>query len=248
VNAAPARLLVPGVFALAGFAVLIGLGTWQVERKARKEALIATLTQRLNAPPQPLPLPQNWAQLDRSEAEFRRVAFRADFLADMREARLFTSGSALRDDVQEPGYFVFAPARLTDGRKVMVNRGFASAVRPTPATPPVAVPQLPVDVIGVMRWPGQPGWFDHTYSPTDDLWFVADHVGMAAQNQWGEVAPFYVEMEAPVPSGGVPRPGRLRINLPNDHLQYAITWYGLAAVLAVVFLLWARSRRRQAEG
>ena len=247
-SAAHARLLVPGLLALAGFVALTGLGTWQIERKAWKEALISTLTQRLSAPPQPLPSAQSWAQLDRTEDEFRHVVFRADFLADLREARLFTSGSALRDDVKAPGYFVFAVARLDAGRKVVVNRGFASAVRPTAAPPPVAVPKLPVEVIGIVRWPGQPSRFIRSYSPSDDLWFVADHLGMAAQNQWGAVAPFYVEMESPEPPGGVPRPGRLKANLPNDHLQYAITWYGLAAMLLVVFLLWARSRRSGEAG
>ena len=41
------------------------------------------------------------------------------------EALVYTSGSALRDDVKSPGYFVFAPARLADGGTVVVNRGYA---------------------------------------------------------------------------------------------------------------------------
>ncbi len=245
-SATRTRLLVPSLLALAAFAVLIGLGTWQIERKAWKEGLIASIAQRLDAPPVPLPPPQQWAALHPAADEFRRVVLRADFLADMPEARLFTAGSALRDDVKSPGYFVFSPARLADGRKVVVNRGFASAVRPTASTPPVEVPRLPVEMVGVLRWPGQPGWFDRIYSPTDDLWFVADHRAMAEHYGWGEVAPFYVEMEAPVPASGVPRPARLKPHLPNNHLQYAITWYGLAAVLAGVFGFWLRARRREA--
>jgi len=60
------------------------------------------------------------------------------------------------------------------------------------------------------------------------------------------VAPFYVELETPTGEADLPRAGRLTANLRNDHLQYAITWYGLAAVLAIVFALWVRSRRREA--
>src|SRR5262249_14101731 len=62
------------------------------------------------------------------------------------------------------------------------------------------------------------------------------------------VAPFYVEQEAPAPPGGLPQPGRLVVALPDDHLQYALTWYGLAAVLAAVFGAWLFTSERTASG
>ena len=68
---------------------------------------------------------------------------------------------------------------------------------------------------------------------------------MARQRGWGDVAPFYVEQEAPVPPGGVPHPAPLRVNLPNHHLQYALTWYGLALVLVVGVRGLGGQRRRQ---
>lgn len=244
-------LLGPALFALAGFAILIGLGTWQLERLAWKEALIASLTQQSEAPPQPLPSPASWATLDPAQAEFRRVTFRATFdLPEIpspaaREARLYTGTSALRDDIKGPGYFVFSPAKLPDGRVVVVNRGYVPNPTPNAQTAPTPAPDDAIDVVGVMRWPTAPGWFDTTYSATGDLWFVRDHLRMAAQKNWGPVAPFYIEMEQPVPPGGLPKPGRLRVNLPNSHLQYAITWYGLALALAAVFAVWARGRGRE---
>ena len=76
-----------------------------------------------------------------------------------------------------------------------------------------------VDIVGVLRWPEQPGSFVAPYSERQDLWFVRDHRAMAARYGWGEVAPFYVEMESPAPAGGVPRPGRLTVKLRNDHLR-----------------------------
>jgi cytochrome oxidase assembly protein ShyY1 len=131
---------------------------------------------------------------------------------------------------------------------VVVNRGFIADPRPTAATPPAPLPPEPLDIVGVMRWPDRPGWFDTVYSSNDDLWTVRDHRAMAAQYGWGHVAPFYVEMETPAPPGGVPRPGRLKVNLRNEHLQYAITWFGLAGVLVVMFALWAARRRRDPTG
>jgi surfeit locus 1 family protein len=253
-NAAPRRsgLVGPALAALAGFAILIGLGTWQVERLSWKEALIASVTRQFDAPPQPLPPPRSWTTLDPGAAEFRRVTFRATFAVPEvpspsdREARLYAAGSALRDDIKGPGYFVFAPAKLPDGRVVVVNRGYVPDLTPNAKTAAMAAPEEPIDVVGVMRWPSTAGWFDTTYSPTGDLWFVRDHLKMAAQKDWGPVPPFYIDMEEPVPAGGLPRPGRLRVNLPNSHLQYAITWYGLALALAAFFVVWLRSRRRDA--
>ena len=231
--------------------MLISLGTWQIERKAWKEALIATLAERLRSAPQALPARQTWPRLDPAADEFRRVVVRATFLPGAtprdREARLYTSGSALRDDVKSPGVFVFAPARLADGGVVVVNRGYLPEPRPGTPAAPAALPEGPVELIGVLRWPEAPHWFVSSYNAADDLWFVRDHQAMAAQKGWGVVAPFYIEQEAPVPAGGLPRPGRLKVELPNDHLQYALTWYGLALVLAVIFGVWAARFRKPGE-
>ena len=78
------------------------------------------------------------------------------------------------------------------------------------------------------------------------LWFVRDHRGMARALAWGEVAPFYVDLEAPVPPSGVPKPGPLSVRLKDDHMQYAITWFGLALVVAAAFGFWVAGQRRAA--
>jgi surfeit locus 1 family protein len=135
--------------------------------------------------------------------------------------------------------------RLTDGSTVVVNRGFVDHPNPDARLKPIAVPQGAADIVGALRWPEQPGSFVTPFSERQDLWFVRDHRAMAARSGWGEVAPFYVEMESPVPPGGVPRPGPLAVKLRNDHFGYALTWFGLAAVLLGVFAFWARSRRQR---
>lgn len=232
------RLLVPGLLTLAAFVLLIGLGTWQLERKAWKEALIDTLTHRLVAPPGDLPVREDFPRRNAGDDEFRRVRLRATFPPDQ-EALVYTSGSALRSDVSGPGYWVFAPARLADGSTVVVNRGFVPEGRQGQRGQSDGQPD---EIVGVMRWPEQRGWFTPSDDPARNLWFVRDHRAIAASKGWGEVAPFFIDQEAPVPAGGLPRPGPLNINLRNDHLQYALTWFVLAVVLLVVFALWARRR------
>ena len=242
---APRRgLVVPAILAIAAFAVLIALGTWQVERKAWKEALIDTLTQRLAARPMALPPKEQWANLDQNGDEFRRVWFRVEFIHSQ-EALVYTAGSALRPDITGPGYWVFTPARLADGSVVVVNRGFVPADRIDTHTRGEGQILNPVEIVGALRWPELRSIFTPQDDPAGNVWYVRDHLAIAAAKHWGEVAPFFIDLEAPLPPGGLPRAGPLTVQLRNEHLQYAITWFGLAGVLAVVFLLWVRGRLRQ---
>ena len=231
---------------MLAFAALIALGTWQVERKAWKEGLIATLTERLAAPPVPLPPPASWPALDQAGNEYRHVTFEAEFeTAD--EASVLATGAAFRPDVTGPGFWIFSPARLADGSVVVVNRGFVPLA--DAKTLPHRANTGMVTITGVMRWPEAPHWFTPKADPAQNMWFVRDPIAIAAAKGWGPVSPFYVEQETPVPPGGWPQPGKLVPNLPNNHLQYAVTWYGLALVLVVVFVVWAaktaRERRNQ---
>ncbi len=228
-------LLVP---ALLAFAVLIGLGTWQIQRKAWKEGLIASLTMRLAAPPQALPVANTWSALNQAHDEFHRVKFRATFEND-REALVFASAAAFRPDVTGPGYWVFTPARLADGDVVIVNRGFVPDGRQDPKSRPGGELSGPVDIAGAMRWADDRHWFTPSDDPDHNLWFTRDPAAIAVAKGVSAVAPFYVEQETPMPPGGLPQPGGLVVSLPDNHLQYAVTWYGLAAVLVAVFVSFA---------
>jgi surfeit locus 1 family protein len=236
-------LLLPGIVAAAVFAVLVSLGVWQLQRKTWKENLIATLSERTTAPPSLLPPRAEWKSLTPQADEFRRVRLRAQFVPGG-EGRVYGT-AGLRDDVKGQGYFAFAPARLADGSIVVVNRGFVGNPNPDASLKPIALPDGAVDIVGALRWAEPPGWFVTLYSERQDLWFARDHRAMAERYGWGEAAPFYVEMESPAPKGGVPRPGTLTVKLRNDHLGYAMTWFGLAAVLVVAFGFWAASRRHR---
>jgi cytochrome oxidase assembly protein ShyY1 len=235
-------LLWPSLFALAMFIVLIGLGTWQLERKTWKEGLIAALAERTSAEPVALPAPERWSALDPMSDEFRRVAFAAT-IASGREVLVYGSGSSVRPDITGVGYWVFAPAELAGGATVVVNRGFLPEGQQDPKThmPPAGR----VELVGAMRWPEPRGRFVPSDDPARNLWFARDQLAMARANGWGNVAPFYVELESA--TGPLPRAGRLTPALRNEHLQYALTWYGLAAVLAVMFAIWLRGRRRNGQ-
>jgi surfeit locus 1 family protein len=228
-------LLAPAVIL---FAVLVGLGTWQVQRKVWKENLIAMVTARLAAPPAVLPPQAAWQNLDRTSDEYRRVTFSAEF-DNTREALVYGAASAFRPDVSGPGYWIFTPARLADGSILIVNRGFVPEGRQDPRSRAGGEVSGPIDIIGTLRWPDGRAWFTPADEPAKNLWFTRDPAAIAAAKGLGPVAPFYVEEEAPMPPGGLPQPGKLVVNLPDNHLQYAVTWYGLALVLVGVFVAWA---------
>ncbi len=225
------------VFALVGIVILCGLGVWQLDRKVWKEDLIARLNARLSHTPQDLPPRSSWLQLHQDGEEFRRVVFPAEFL-DGEEALVYTAGSPLRPDVKGPGYWVFAPARLAGGSIVLVNRGFVPPEYKDPAQRGEGTPHGVVDVVGVMRWPEARGAFTPADDPKKNIWYLRDSKSIADFKKWATAAPFYIDQEEPTPAGGWPKPGKLEVRLPDDHLQYAITWFGLALALAGVYVVW----------
>lgn len=236
-------IVIPIVVVLAAVAGLVALGTWQLERKSWKEGLIAELESKLSEKPSELPPRERWPQLSADQDEFRRVAFRAEVLDQ--EALVYTSGSAIRPDVSGPGYWVLAPARLVDGSLVIVNRGFVPEGKQDPGTRRDGQPHGVTDIVGAVRWPEARGLFTPTDTPGKNLWFARDPAAIAAAKGWGAVAPFYIDQESPPAPGGLPKAGPLRPSLPNNHLQYAVTWYGLALVVLISGILFLRARRRE---
>jgi surfeit locus 1 family protein len=225
----------PTVFTAGALAVLIALGTWQVERLHWKEGLIAEREAAMAAPPAPLPRRGDEARA----LDFHRVRATGTFMND----REFFVGAV--DDIGHNGYQVVTPLRLADGAVLLVNRGFVPESRKDPATRAAGELQGEATVSGILRLPpaGKPAWFVPDNSPERNYWFYVDPPAMARAGGFDHVLPFYVEADATPNPGGLPRGGQTRIALPNNHLQYAVTWYGLAVVLVVMYAAFVRRRR-----
>jgi cytochrome oxidase assembly protein ShyY1 len=236
-----------GLFTLAMVALFLGLGVWQLQRRVEKHVLIAALTERLAAVPSPLPPPAQWSALKPASDEFRRVSFAAIYQS-VPDAMVYSSGSAVRDDISGPGTWAFLPARLPDGNTVVINAGFVQNTMQDRAQQDRAVVGLitnaPVRLTGYIRFPEAAGALAPAENMAKRLWFTRDHLAMARTLGWGDVAPFYIDLEAPVPAGGIPKPGPLEVHLKDDHMQYAITWFGLAGAVVIAFAVWLRAQRR----
>jgi cytochrome oxidase assembly protein ShyY1 len=227
-------------------AIFIGLGVWQLQRRAEKHALIAALDARVGTAPVALPPPSQWRTLDAVHDEFRRVSFTATY-AKLPDAMVYSAGSAVREDVSGPGTWAFLPARLPSGETVVIEAGFVANTMQQREIENRAVDKLvtgePVTLTGYLRFPESAGLLTPAENRTTRLWFTRDHLAMANTLGWGAVAPFYIDLETPEPANGIPKPGPLTPHLRDEHMQYAITWFSLAAALLIAFGVWARGRR-----
>jgi len=240
-----------GIFTLVMVALFVGLGVWQLQRRIEKHALIAALTERLAAAPGALPSPAQWSALTPAHDEFRRVSFAATY-EPRPDAMVYSSGSAVREDISGPGTWAFLPAALPGGETVVINAGFVQNTMQDRTQQDRAVTRLitnePVTLTGYIRFPEAAGVLTPAENMAKRLWFTRDHLSMAHALGWGQdgrlVAPFYIDLEQPVPASGIPKPGPLDVHLKDDHLQYAITWFGLAGAVVIAFGVWLRAQRR----
>jgi surfeit locus 1 family protein len=226
----------PTVSALAIVLLCLGLGFWQVQRLHWKEGLIAARAAAVAAPA--IPVPQSAA--DARGMEFRHVTADGTFLND-KEILL---GATSEDGAN--GYWIVTPLRQADGRIIFVNRGFVPAELRDRTKLLAGEPEGAVHVEGLLRLPpaGRPNWFVPDNRPGLNYWFWVDLPAMAAADKLANVAPFYIDADATPNPGGWPKGGVTRLELPNNHLQYAITWFSLAVAMLVIYVL---SQRRRAE-
>jgi cytochrome oxidase assembly protein ShyY1 len=164
------------------------------------------------------------------------------------DAMVYSSGSAIRPDISGPGTWAFIPARLPSGETLAINAGFVPNTMQDRDVQDRAVARLitgkPVAMTGYIRFPETGGVFTPDVEHAKRLWFARDHLAMAQAFGWDKLAPFYIDLEAPVPESGIPKPGPLEVHLRDDHMQYAITWFSLAGVVMIAFVVWWRGSRR----
>jgi surfeit locus 1 family protein len=224
----------PTLAVLPAVAVLLGLGTWQVQRLAWKTDLIGRAEAGLAAPPAALPA----AGTDLAALDFRRVTAQGAYLHDSAFAfGLSASGG-------EPGGRLVTPLRLDDGRVLLVDRGWLPEDLLPPDVPQGLRPSGQVTLEGVARWRGgglDRGWMTPADQPDRRRWFSWDIAAME-QASGMPLLPVVLVLERPEGRASLPEARRVAVDFRNNHLGYALTWYGLAAALLVMFVLFSSAK------
>jgi surfeit locus 1 family protein len=221
------------VAAGAALAILLTLGTWQLERRAWKEDLLARIAALQDAPAEPLPVVLRRLAEGR-DIEFTRVQA---VCAELKPRVVYLY--ALHDG--QPGWRPVVACRLAESAHgaLLIDLGFQPGEAAAPPRPQIVALTAGAPVVGVLRRPSPPAWFERLAprEPSADRsrWFRRDIEGMARAIGVSNPAPLMLMLETP--SGG---PGLVRAplpaSIPNRHLEYALTWYGLALALAAVYI------------
>lgn len=211
------------------------LGIWQVQRRAWKLDLIARVEAQVDAAPSPLPAPADW----NGDLEYRRVRANGRFLHD-RE----TLVQAVT--IHGPGWWVLTPLARGDGQLlILVNRGFVPDDRRDRATRRASLPDGPVTITGLIRNSEPGGAFLRSNDPAANRWFSRDVAAIAKARDLGAVTPFFIDADGTPNPGGYPIGGLTVLAFRNNHLMYAITWFGLALLSLGGAAMVLRAGRRQ---
>lgn len=224
-------------FTLAGLAILIGLGVWQLQRLQWKEGLIAQIEARSHGEPITLDEAIALAREGR-DPSYHRVAVEGRFYHD-RERYLYAIAEG------KPGWHVISPLQTAKGDIVLVDRGFVPEDLRDPASRPRGQIEEIVTVTGIVRTPETPGLFTPDNEPEANRWFWRDLAGMSQSmfpSGTRDIAPFFLEAEKSEVPGGWPEGGQTQLNIVNNHLQYALTWFALALCLAVIYAVYVWGR------
>ena len=229
--------LVLTVLSIMALIILIALGNWQLERLAWKQDLLATIAERMAAPPVKLPVVVD----DGEPWRYRRVTVAGVFAHD-KERHLFATdqhgGGA--------GYHIFTPLIRPQAPPVFINRGWVPADLKAAADRPSGQTAGFLTIVGVVRLARQRGPFMPDNEPADNQWFYPDLTAMAASVDLDAAPPLFVEADREADPARLPRGGQTRLDIPNNHLEYALTWFGLAVVLVGVYTAYGFSRGRRA--
>jgi surfeit locus 1 family protein len=213
--------------------ILIGLGVWQLQRLTWKENLIATVNGHMQAAPISL---DQALKLSAADMQYRKVAINGRF-DNAREAYIFTTGAG-----GDPVYHVLTPFITGDNRVLVVDRGEIPAAKLDPKT------RQPVEgqthLVGVWRVPDAPGPFTPAPDPARHIWYSRDVAGIAAADHVTLAAPVVIEADNTANPGGFPVGGQTVVDFPNNHLEYALTWFGLAIGVVGVYFAYHISKGR----
>lgn len=223
------RFLVPGLSTFAMLVVLIGLGTWQVQRLHWKEAILARIATAEAAPA--VPLTQN-------PAPYTKVSVTGRFRFD----RAAQYGAEVRDTRTGPtmGFSQIVPLERDGAPTILVDRGWVPQKRETGLDDPAGE----VTVTGYIRPGEKPSWFSATDDTAERQFYTLNPQAIGIAVGVPDPAPFTLVALGSPTAEAYPAPAEHLPQPPNNHLSYVITWYGLAVALVVIFAIWMRKALR----
>lgn len=227
----PRRRVVRGAVNLVWLAViaaLLGLGTWQVQRRTWKLDLIARVDARVHAAPVAAPATAG------KEDAYRRVRATGVYLPGK---DTFVQASTVRG----PGFWAITPLRRPDGTIVLVNRGYVPARAALPPVPGTTT------VTGLLRLSEPGGGFLRNNDPAQERWYSRDVTAIAARRGLSPALPYFIDADATDTRANAPVGGLTVIHFPNSHLAYAVTWYILALMGTVGLIYWMRVERQRPD-
>ena len=222
------RMFPPLLFGAIGTAILIALGVWQVQRLAWKEAILAEIEARIAAAPSALP------ESPAPEADkYRPVGVTGRYLPG--ELHVLTTITGLG-----PGYRIVSGFESAGGRRILVDRGFVPQHEKEADR---SRPDAPVRVSGTLHWPDERDGFTPPNDPEANVWYARDVAAMAEALDTEPILLVAREGSGP---GIRPMPIETA-GIANDHLEYALTWFTLAAIWAGMtgLLLWRMGQRKE---
>ncbi len=223
------RILAPLLFGLIGIAILVSLGTWQVQRLAWKEGILAEIEATIDGPRQPLPDTPN-----ATDHRYMPVAMNGE----IGQGELHVLVSVKR---RGAGYRIIAPFQTDDGRRILLDRGFVPVdQRDATRTTGLAA------IDGNLHWPDDRNSSTPDNDVTGNTWFARDITAMAEVLQTEPIL-VIARQESPADKAVSPLPVDTS-GIPNDHLQYAITWFSLAGVWLIMTAFWIRRQLKGTQG
>lgn len=244
------------MLAIVGIALFLGfvtLGTWQVQRRAWKLDLIERVEQRVHSAPVAVPEPGQWPQIDAASYEYLPVKVQGVWLDQHSVlAKALTEAGA--------GFWLMTPLQLSDGSQILINRGFTPEKLRSQWLKQIAEASPSaetVTVIGLMRMSEPGGGFLRKNDPASDQWYSRDVAAIAKAQGLSKAAPYFIDLGVPASNPAYVKPetgnemlraGMTVIQFPNSHLVYALTWYGLAAMVLGAAWLVRRHDKANAKG
>ena len=247
-------LLGPLLMMAIALPTLIGLGVWQLSRLGEKNAMLARIETRTKLPSQEVTLNELIASgLDAEQLDYTPVQLSGHFL-HQDEAHVFTNREeGASQAFGGPGYDILTPFATTGGGIILVDRGFVPDTKRDAAKRLSGQLEGETVVRGIVRRPERRSYLDVADDPKKNQFAIRDPRAILSVRltdvERVDLRPVldavYLDLREPAPPGGLPDPNRTLIDIPNNHLQYALTWFGLALVFAGMFAVFLRSRFKQ---